>query len=139
MDTQNEVMQFEVVKNVTLPFIILKEDGVKNYIRFDSKIEADSSTFSERVRKARAGTEDAQKPMDIALITNLATKEEGRLVVHDVLKNILFESYPDGSYVDKSFQIVKSKAAGKRYFNFDVKEIRLKNAAPETVAKKAAK
>lgn len=132
------MMQFEVVRNVTLPFIIIPNDGTPSYIKFDTAIEADKSTFSERVRKSKNGEGPAtQEPMHLATVTNLQTGEVGRLVVHSVLESTLTEAYPDGSYVGKYFQIVKSKTAGKRYFSFNIVEIKLKggNAGQQEQAK----
>jgi elongation factor P hydroxylase len=53
-ETANEMTQFgeiEVVRNVTLPFIIIPADGVPFYMKFNTAIEPDKTTFSERVRK----------------------------------------------------------------------------------------
>ena len=123
---ETSVMQFEVVRNVTLPFVMIPADGSNMYLKFNTAILPDTSTFSERVRKSKNDGEAKQEPMHIAEVTNLQTGEAGRLVAHSVLESNLVEAYPDGSYVGKCFQIAKTKAAGKRYFNFNITEIRLK-------------
>lgn len=123
------VLQFEVVKRLTTPFLIIPEDGTPKYLKFDSAIEPDKTTFSERVRKAKPaadGQPQSTAPMHIATVTDLQTGEIFRLVAHEVLENTLNEAYPNGSYVSKVFEIRKTKRAGKRYFSFDVTEIKLK-------------
>lgn len=137
-----EMLQFEIVKRVTVPFLIISDDGLPVYLKFDSAIEPDKSTFSERVRKAKS-TADGQKPneqpMHIATVTNVQTGEVLRLVAHEVLENTLNESYKDQSYVGKIFEIKKTKKAGKRYFSFDVTEIKLKTTAPAANVAQAKK
>lgn len=130
----NEMMQFEIVKNVTVPFFIIPQDGAPAFIRFNSAIEPDQSTFSDRVRKSRKdGDANAvqQPPMNIAKITNLQTGEEMRLVAHSVLQSNLEEAYADKTYVGKCFKVEKTKAQGKRYFNFNIVEIKLKSQEQE--------
>ena len=126
----NEIMQFEVVRNVTLPFIIIPSDGTPFYLKFNTAIEQDKTTFSERVRKSKKDSDSSQtqEPMHIAEVTNLQTGEIGRLVLHQVLESNLREAYPNDSYVEKNFQIKKQKATKGRYFVFDIVEIRLKQS-----------
>lgn len=144
-------MQFEIVRNVTLPFFIMPEDGTPSFVKFLTAIKPDESSFSERVtrrRKANAdGTEnkDQKEKMDIANVVNLQTGEEMRLVCHEVLKNIMTETYSDDAYVGKLFRVVKTPKKGGRggkYYAFDVAEIRLKteNAdAPAPPAKQTSR
>ena len=126
---ENNMMQFEIVRNVTLPFLMIAGDGTPSYVKFNTAIEPDTSTFSERVRKSKNDGEQRQEPMHIAEVTNLQTGEVARLVAHSVLESQLNEAYPDNSYVGRNFKIEKTKAAGKRYFNFNIVEIRLKSQA----------
>ena len=131
------VLQFEVVRHLTIPFLIIPDDGTPFYLRFDSEIAPDTSTFSERVRKSKKnedGSPVSEKPMDLAKVTDLQSGQQYRLVLHDVLKNTMLEDYKDGSYVGKVFKILKTRAKGKRYFSFDVTEIRLKTPAPAPAA-----
>jgi hypothetical protein len=138
MTDANSMMQFEVVKNVTLPFVMIPGDGTPFYIKFNTPIEADKSTFSDRVRASKKEGESKQEPMRLAEVTNLQTGEIGRLVVHSVLESTLVETYPDAQYVGRCFQLKKQKNAGKRYFSFEIVEIRLKgqNSEPAKVAAK---
>lgn len=125
------VLQFEVVRRLTIPFLIIPDDGAAKYLRFDTAIEEDKTTFSERVRKAKPAEDGKtnQSPMHICTVVDLQTGEVMRLVAHEVLENTLNEGYPNGTYVGKVFEIKKTKRAGKRYFSFDVTEIKLKSDA----------
>src|ERR1700722_14301954 len=104
-------MEFEVARLVTLPFLVMANDE-KYYIRFDTAIEPDKSTFSERVRKSKTGdpATQSQEPIHIANVTNLNGMSSARLVAHAVLESNLNEAYPDKGYVNKMFQIQKTKA-----------------------------
>lgn len=137
MGNENEnVLQFEVVRHVTLPFFIIPE-GTPAYIRFETAITPDESSFSERVRKTKGSESQSKEPMDIATITNLQSNERMRLVAHQVLKNTLTETYPDNGYKDKCFKLVKTERKGGRgskYFAFDITEIKLKTTAPAPAA-----
>lgn len=123
------------LKNVTVPFLVMKEN-TPYFVKFDSPIEADKTTFSERVRKSRDGDESKKiEPMRIADVTVLMDcegekgskfvgGESARLVAHSVLESNLTEKYPDGAYNGKAFRIEKvSKAQGRRYFTFNIKEL----------------
>ena len=141
-ETVNEMAsfgEFEVVRNVTLPFIIIPQDGVPFYLKFNTAIEPDKTTFSERVRKGKTnedGSKQSVQPMHIAEVTNLQSGEVGRLVAHQVLESNLDEAYPNAGYVGKYFKISKQKSA-KRYFTFNIVEIKLK--AKDEGAKTARK
>ena len=127
---ESSVLQFEIVKRLTVPFLIIPSDGTPLYLQFKTAIEPDKTTFSERVRASKKDGEKQVEPMHIAEVVNLQSGEVLRLVAHQVLESTLTDGYPNASYVGKAFEIKKTKAAGKRYFNFDVTEIRLKTAAP---------
>lgn len=139
-ETVNEMAslgEFEVVRNVTLPFIVIPADGNPFYLKFNTAFEADKTTFSERVRRTRGEADQNTAPMDIAEVVNLQSGEVGRLVAHQVLKSNLDEAYPNDTYIGKYFKIAKNKSKG-RYFNFNVVEIKLKgqDGGKNTGAKK---
>lgn len=140
-ESVNEMASFgeiEVVRNVTLPFIIIPSDGNPFYLKFNTAIELDKTTFSERVRKGKTdadGKAQSAEPMHIAEVTNLQSGEVGRLVAHQVLESNLNEAYPNNGYVDKCFKISKQKSA-KRYFTFNIVEIKLKTKTAQTTAAK---
>jgi hypothetical protein len=142
--------EFEIAKHVTLPQLKLNEAGEPNFIKFESTIAVAKDLQSDkggRAPKPKAGEtkEDAEKrmmaPPDVAEVVNLATGELGMLIVNAVLKSNLTEKYPNDAYVGKMFQIRKFKPeAKKRYFTFEILEIRPKggaSSAPATGAKTA--
>ena len=140
-ETVNEMAsfgEFEVVRNITLPFIIIPADGVPFYVKFNTAIEPDKTTFSERVRKGKVnadGIQQSAEPMHIAEVTNLQSGEVGRLVAHQVLESNLNEAYPNDGYVGKYFKISKQKSA-KRYFTFNIVEIKMKTKSEDQVGAK---
>ena len=129
--TEAAVLQFEVIEQLTVPFLVMEND--KDYfIRFLTAIEPDKTSFSDRVRRNRKDGQEqpSQEPIHIALVTDLQTNQKMKLVAHAVLESNLNEARPNGEYVNKTFRISKSKATGKRYFNFNITEIRLKTDTP---------
>ena len=134
------IIQLEVVKHLTVPFLIIEADGKPYYLRFDTAIEADKTQFSERVRASKKDDPNqSQEKLHIATVTNVETGEVFRLVAHSVLESQLNESYPDGNYAGKIFCIKKVKATGKRYFNFDITEMRVKEQPKAPTAPAARK
>jgi hypothetical protein len=127
-DQNQNVMQFEIVKRVTVPFLRIDDAGTPSYLKFDTAILPDTTTFSERVRASKNDATSKQEPIHIATVTNVQTGEVLRLVAHQVLESTLDDAYPDKSYVGRIFEIKKSKREGKRYFSFDIQEIKLKGA-----------
>jgi hypothetical protein len=73
MMENNQVLQFEVVKRLTVPFLVIPNDGSPYYLKFDTAIEPDKTTFSERVRKSKTDSDPNAKPMHIATVTNIQT------------------------------------------------------------------
>jgi len=135
---------FEVAKQVTIPFHKIEESGVKHFLKFLSAFEKDTSGFSERMRRSKKDeegkTDQSQDPVDIAKVLNLATGQTEKLLAHSVLKSQLMEAYPNDEYVGKMFQIEKKeKQKGKRYFEWEILELKLKGKtedAPEHKGKK---
>jgi hypothetical protein len=132
----NETMQFEIVKHVTLPLIKLLEDGTPMFLRFESAIKTADQLQATRTRKTKdpvTGKEveagAAMPPPDIADVTNLENGQLGQIIVNTVLRSNLDKVYPSDGYVNKCFQLKKIKTS-KRYFTFEILEIRLKGAAP---------
>lgn len=140
MTEENGMMQFEIVKRVTLPFLILEGDKTY-YLKFDTAFEPDTTSFSERVRAQKTpanGEPVKQEPIDIATVTDLQSGEICRLVGHAVLKSNIEDVYKDKSYVGRLFQIKRSKDRfGKgtnKHFRFNIDEIKLKTADQKNVA-----
>jgi hypothetical protein len=137
-----ETMQFEIVKHVTLPLIKILEDGTPMYLRFESEIRVADQLVATRARQTKDPTtgkvEEKGAPMpppDIADVTDMQTGQLGQIIVNAVLKSNLEKVYPKNEYVSKCFQLKKIKTS-KRYFTFEILEIRLKGQAASTPAKK---
>ena len=114
--TDFDPSKVKVVKAVTRPTLSLVPH-VPVYVKILKPIY---------VGKEIKGTEDKpqEKPADIADVINLMTGKEQQLVVAAIVKSNLDESYPDATYVKKSFAITKlDKKEGKRYFNYEISEI----------------
>jgi hypothetical protein len=143
--TTPAVMQFEIVRHVTLPQIKLPDDGSALYLRFEKAIETARQLEAMKTRRSKnATTESTETPLpppQVAEVTNLQTGELGQFIVNAVLESNLNESYPDEGYVKKCFSIkqlsLKKGRGGYSYKTFEILEIRLKeaaNAAPNKTA-----
>lgn len=129
-----DTLQFEVVKRVTLPQFKLDESGEPNFYRIETAIAVAKDLQQGRERKGKDSTPQteadkkaAMAPPDVAEVVDLKTGEPGMLIFNAVLKSNLTEKYPGDTYVGKCFQIRKFKpVAGKRYFTFEILEIKLK-------------
>jgi hypothetical protein len=140
-----DVLQFEVVRHVTLPLFKMEDENFKYYFRFEKGIEQGRElAASKRQRKVSEGSDQKEPlpPPDLAEVTNLRTGELGQIIVNAVLKSNLEDTYPDAGYVGKSFQIqrLKSIARGSRTIKmFEILEIKLKQLetpAPTSTKKK---
>jgi hypothetical protein len=114
-----------------------KTEETKQYKRTASvitptlKLEQDKSYFVRATGKMFIGktikTSDGKPPKEPATILPVCEIESGQLceiVCNTVLKANLDEKYPGGSYVGKSFEIIKrAKREGKQYNAFEIYEI----------------
>lgn len=67
-----------------------------------------------------------KKTAQFALITDLQTGEDKKLLLGSVLARTLLENYADDSFVGKSFRIEKGekvKGGENEYFEYDLEEI----------------
>ena len=109
--------KFKKVKSVTVPVLKLLSDQPV-YIRVQSRMEV-----SKQIENKKAGV----KPMDPATVlhvVDLSTGEEAILIVGKVLEGVFNETYADGSYVGKDFEIVNhGKRGDKKYNTYSVAQI----------------
>ena len=78
----------------------------------------------EQGKKIETESEKGRPPATVAKIVNLATGEDMTMVIPAVVKGVLEDNYPNDEYVNKYFAIVKKPMrAGKRYFDYIVKEL----------------
>lgn len=137
MDQPN-TLQFELVKNVTLPQLKWVVDQ-PFYIRFDGAIFESEKTTVTRARRPKldekgkpivAAETNKKAPPMLAAVTDLPTGKQFQMIMNTVLDSTLQEKYPSDSYVGKCFKIIMHQLAGKDYKTFEIAEIRVKGTAP---------
>lgn len=103
-------------KLLTRP-VLKFEVGKARYI----KIETEMHIGKEM--KEQAG-EKKKEPATLCNVIDLSTGEPGQIIVNAVLKSVLSEEYPSGSYVGLCFSITKqARMPGKQYDPFNIEEI----------------
>lgn len=117
VDVARKGGKFARTKAVTLPVFKLADD-VPVYLT------ATGEMYEGKEQKPAKAGEKPMEPATILPVVNVETGEVGQIIVGAVLEGILNETYPDGAYVGKSFEIVKhAKKEGKRYNTYSVFEI----------------
>lgn len=89
--------QFVVKRIVTMPLIKF-DVGVTRYVRFNSAIFLGKAIADADPSKSKA-------PPHMANVTDLATGEQGQIMLGAVLVRLLVEDYPDATYNGLSFAI----------------------------------
>jgi hypothetical protein len=56
-------------------------------------------------------------------VTDLESGEQGQIIVGQVLKELIYEKYPEKSYVGKKFEVTLRKRADKKYNTYDLYEV----------------
>lgn len=126
------IPQFKRARRLTLPNFKLIENTPLR-VRFESVMV---------VGKRIDGDEADRKPATIANVTNLDTGELGQIVCPRLLVSELNETFPQDTYVGKSFEIVKGeKKKGKNNtYNtmdiFELEEVAPPDAQPAKIGKK---
>jgi hypothetical protein len=85
--------------------------------------------------------EKAKEPATLCNCVNLEDGAECQIILSAVVKSVLTDSFPDGSYVGKCFAITKrGRNPGKQYNQFDIEEIEDPSAGEgETTATEATR
>ncbi|MHB1097898.1 MAG: hypothetical protein ACYC3F_17200 [Gemmatimonadaceae bacterium] len=122
--TVTPAFSFKVKKHVTLP-LFKWENNTPYYYRFDGPIAQGKPI------KEKAG-ESKKEPAFLASVTNLATGEQGEIILGTVLRGILEDDYPEAAYVGKCFELVQKRITGKNYNSYGVTEIEVDSAATES-------
>ena len=132
MSEEQAVMQYEIVKHVTLP--LMKLGAEPAFVKFIGPIFQ-----AENSGKQRESTEPAAKnpmpPPELAHVEDLVRKIPAQIIINAVLGSEIRKSYPQDGYVGKCFRIAKTQLSGKRYATFEILEVRLKEQAPEDAGK----
>jgi hypothetical protein len=119
-------MKFKITNHVTLP--ILKFGVEPKYLRFDAPAHVGKVV------------DDKKEPPTMARVTDMETGEVGEIILGLVLKENLFDAYPDDSYVGKIFRIAKNAPEGARkYALWEVLEVELEDDAPEATSEATSK
>lgn len=113
--------KFKVKKHVTLPLLVVN-DEVPSYVKITGAIFQAKELEGSRARKNENG--QVQQPPHLFHAINLETGEMVQAIANDVLKSTLEDTYPDESYVGKSFEYVRhAMVKGKKYKTFSITEI----------------
>jgi hypothetical protein len=129
--TDQDTLQFEVVKHVTLPLIKL---GIEpSFIRFDGPMYQSEKATPTRARSdGEEPKGDRKAPPILAEVTDMVHDIKGQMICNTVLETELKKKYKDDSYVGHIFRLVKTKLQGRDYATFEITEVKLKTAAPAT-------
>lgn len=113
---QAAVPGYRIAKRVTMPTLNLAVNEPK-VMRIDDAFR-ESKYQDPDPKKAK------EKPATICSITDMQTGEVALLLVPEVMKKNIDESYPDQTYVGRIFCVQKlPKRPGKRYFDFEIAEL----------------
>jgi hypothetical protein len=138
------VLKFQpkVIKQVSVNLLKLRP-GVQLWALFTAPMAV------SKPLKNQSAEDKAKEPPTLLPIVNLESGEVQNIIVGSVLKDLLNDEYPNGSYVGRAFGIaVKEQkdakaGGGRRYNNYDVVEIEVPEAqkalAASLVAAKKAK
>jgi hypothetical protein len=127
--------KFAIKKHVTLPLLKLNDSGVPIYAFFTgaifkakvNEVEAKKYVKDLAVWEASDKTEPAPtvpNPPELAHVIDMETGEVAQIIVNAILKTELVDTYPNGTYVGKGFEIKKFKpTGGKRYAMIQIAEV----------------
>lgn len=93
-------MEYTIKRRVSVPTFSMREPG-EYFIMPVTPIVA------------RPSREDGAKPVYVMRVCDLTTGEERELVLGQILRETLLDRYPDDTYVNKQYRVVKLPS-GKR-------------------------
>lgn len=143
MDTNKDAapaFAFKVKKHVTLPLLKIQPERplyvtIEEAI-FKAKPQAGSRAEAAANKPEGEGKSAKKQPPELAHCIDLTTGEHCQIIIGTVLGSELRETYPDNSYVGKSFEIVQHKVQGKDYATYSITEIEVeKKGEAEAPAK----
>lgn len=118
-------MEFSIVKLVNLP-ILKKIDEVPLFARFEAPMYTGKTLKAAAGETAEAGKKrQARSPATLAEITDMETGENALIIVNQVLRENLNDTYPADGYVGKTFRIVQHSREGKNYKTYSIAEVAL--------------
>jgi hypothetical protein len=93
----------KVIKNVTLPVLKLKADGLARYFKITGPMH-----LGKKI-------DDQKEAATICTAIDCETGEVGQIVCPTVMQKELRESYQGESYVGKFFEVVLTRVPEKKY------------------------
>lgn len=110
--------QFRAVRHVTLPVFSFKGTrGQPRYYRIDAPMYLGKKF------------DDQKEAAHLLRVTDLLTGQLGLIVVPTVMRKELLASYPNDSYVGKSFELRVWRMAGARYNHVGIVEVEMSAGA----------
>ena len=116
-------MKFKIKRRITVPLFKLVSN-VENYFKITSPITL-AKPLTGAAAAAAAAKKKIKEPPYLCEVVDLETGDVGQIILPTVLRSELEENYPDNSYVDKCFCIVKFPIQDRDYYGFTITEIEL--------------
>ena len=114
-------MKYDVIKQVNLP-VLKKEDEVPLFIRFEEAMYI-GKTIKSRGEVKGEKAKGIRSAATLAQVTNMETGEICLIVINQLLKENLNDTYPGNGYVHKVFRVVQHSKEGKNYKTYSIAEI----------------
>jgi hypothetical protein len=109
-------VEFKSKRLLTVPVLKLVQDQAR-YVKITEAMHLG------KPQKAKEG-EKAKEPATLANCVNLEDGSLCLIIVSAVVKSVLDDEYPNGTYVGLCFKITKrGRNPGKQYNQFDIEEI----------------
>jgi hypothetical protein len=109
-------MEFKVKKNLTITQLKFVK-GETRYVKITGQMHLGKPQKADKEGKTR-------DPAMLTPCVNLEGGEECQIILSAVVKSVFEDEYPGHGYVGKCFAITKGdRAAGREYFQWDVKEL----------------
>lgn len=127
--------KFVIKKHVTLPLLKLNDSGVPIYAFFTGAIfkakvnEVEQKAYVKNLAAWEASDKSEAAPTqpnppELAHVIDMESGEVAQIIVNAILKTELIDTYPNGTYVGKGFEIKKFKpTGGKRYAMIQIAEV----------------
>jgi hypothetical protein len=113
-----DAARFKKTKLLTRPTLKFL-DGIPRYVRIETVM-----VVSKEIKSRTPNTNQNREPATVCDVIDLTTGEEAQIVCAAIVKSTLMESYPNDSYVGKSFSITKmKKEENKNYNRYRIEEI----------------
>lgn len=130
-------LKFKIARHVTVPLLKVPDNGTPVYVKITGEIFTAKETGEGRNRGSATPAVPGQEPKakvqppKLAHVVNLETGQVQQIIVGAILESELNDTYPNASYLNKSFEIKKhAPTGGKRYAMYAITEIELETDEP---------